>query len=112
MRFSKMLMLPSLGLDLALHAPHAFASGREGEQYVPVVQFIVSAIMIALVVTIGGGVVVGAMRAKRNEGSILKGGARGVLDGIGAFVVLAVVTTSVLTVLGGLYVVYALIAAP
>ncbi len=97
------------GLVLALQAVPGFASGREGEQYVPVVQFIVVATLAALLVTIGGGIVSGAVRAQRTNASILKGGALGVLKGLGAFVVLAVVTTGVLTVASGLFIAYAFI---
>ncbi len=110
MRTCRNSLLAMVSLVLTLPAFPAFAGGREGEQYVPVIVFIVLTTLIALVVTTGGGIVLGAVRAKRNEASILKGAALGALKGIGAFVVLAVGAWMLLNVVGAVWIAFAYLA--
>lgn len=88
----------------------AFASGREGEQYVAVVSIIVAVILIAFAASMTAGVVVGTVEARRSGESVLRGSALGVLKGLWYFLVVSAVTIGVVTLLSFLWIVYALAA--
>jgi Sec-independent protein secretion pathway component TatC len=90
--------------------PWALASGREGEQYVGVVLFIVAVALIAFVASMTAGVVVGAVKAMRSDESALKGGAFGVLRGLWYFLIVSAVATGAVSFLGFLWIVYAFVA--
>lgn len=88
----------------------ALASGREGEQYVPVVLVIVAFVVIAFAASMIAGVVVGVVTARRSGDSALKGSALGMLKGLWYFVIVGAVTTGVVTLLGFLWIAYAFVA--
>ena len=88
----------------------AIASGREGEQYVEVVNIIVAVVLIAFAASMTAGVVVGAVKAGRSGESALKGSASGVLKGLWYFLIVSAVTTGLVTFLGFLWIVYAFVA--
>ena len=84
----------------------AFAAGREGEAYVEPVRWIVGIVLVAFIAVVGGGVLVGAFKASKGGESILKGGARGLLKGLLAFLVVGAVSVAVLTILSILWIAY------
>jgi len=88
----------------------ALAGGREGEQYVGAVLVIVAVVLIAFAASMTAGVVAGVAKARRSGESALKGGAFGVLKGLMYFLIVGAVTTGVVTFLGFLWIVYALVA--
>lgn len=90
-------------------ATSALASGREGEQYVPVVLAIVVVTLVAFVASMTAGVVGGVVRARRSGESALRGGASGVLKGLGYFVIVGAVALAVVSVLGFLWIAYAVV---
>src|SRR5690349_1259862 len=87
----------------------AVAGGREGEQYVPAVLFIVAFVLIAFIASMAAGVATGLKKARHSGESALKGGTRGLLTGLWYFVAVGAVTTGVVTVLGFLWIVFALV---
>ena len=87
----------------------AFASGREGEQYVAVVLAIVAFVVIAFAASMTAGVVAGVAKARRSGESALKGGASGVLKGLGYFLIVGAVAMAVVTLLGFLWIVFAFV---
>ena len=95
-----------LGLVLALQATGAFASGREGEALVEPIRWIVVTVLVTFATLVFGGGALGAFRASQSGESILKGGARGLLRGLVAFLVVGAVSFAGLTVLGFLWMVY------
>jgi len=88
----------------------AFASGREGEQYVPVVLVIVAFVVIAFAASMIAGVVIGVVRARRSGDSVLKGSSSGVLKGLWYFVIVSAVTTAAVSLLAFLWIAYAFVA--
>ena len=94
------------GFVLVLQATCAFASGREGEALVAPVLWIVAIVLVAFATLVFGGGVLGAFRAGRSGESIRKGGARGLLRGMVAFLVVGAVSVAGLTFLGILWVAY------
>ena len=93
---------------LVLQATCAFAS-REGEALVQPVLWIVWTLLVTFVTLLIGGGFLGAYRARKSGESILKGSARGLLQGLVTFVVVVAVSVGALTVLGMLWVAYSLL---
>ena len=93
------------GIVLALQTMRAFAS-REGEALVEPVLWILSIVLVTFATLVIGGSFLGAYRASQGGESILKGGARGLLKGIVAFLVVGAVSVAGLTILGILWVAY------
>jgi hypothetical protein len=87
----------------------ALASGREGEQYVPIVLVIVAFVVIAFAASMIAGVVTGVVKARRSGDSVLKGGAFGVLKGLWYFVIVSAIATAVVSFLGFLWIAYAFV---
>ena len=87
----------------------AVAGGREGEQYAPVVLAIVAFALIAFVASMAAGVAVGIKKAGRSGTSRVKGGAYGLLTGLLYFVVVGAFTTAVVSILGFLWIAFALV---
>lgn len=100
------LLITFPGFALVLQAMCAFASGREGEAYVEPVRWIVAIVLVAFATLVFGGGLLGAFRASQSGESILKGGTRGLLRGMVAFLVVAAVSVAGLTVLSILWVAY------
>src|SRR6185436_7708959 len=75
------------GLVLLPQAMCAFASGREGAALVEPVLWIVAIVLVTFAALVIGGGILGAFRASQGGESILKGGARGLLKGIVAFLI-------------------------
>jgi len=96
------------GIVLVLQATSAFAS-REGEALVQPVLWIVGAVLVIFVALLLGGGLLGAFRASKSGESILKGAARGLLQGLVTFVVVIAVSVGALTVLGMIWVAYSLL---
>ena len=94
------------GFVLVLHATGTSASGREGAAMVEPVLWIVLTTVAAFVALVIGGGVLGTFRASRSGESILKGGARGLLKGLVAFLVVSAVSVAVVTILGFLWIAY------
>lgn len=95
----------SSGLVLVLHPACAFAS-KEGAALVEPILWIVGIVLVAFVGLVIGGGVLGAVRASRSGESILKGGARGLVKGLIAFVIAFAWAAAGLTVLSFLWVAY------
>ena len=102
----------SLPATLSLLAMPAFASGREGEGLVGAVQLIVGSAVALLVVSLVGGIVVGARKAHRDGESISRGAASGVLKGIVAFVIACAVVAIVVSFAGVAFIAFSLFTAP
>lgn len=88
-----------VGLVLLLHATPASAS-REGEALVTPVLWIVGFTVVTFAALVLGGALLGVLKASRSGESILKGGGRGLLRGLLAFVVVMAVLFAVGTVAG------------
>ena len=91
---------------IGLHMAPAFASGREGEAYVAPILWIVGITVVAFVALVVGGCVRGALRARQNGESILKGSAHGLLRGVIAFLILGAASVAGLTMLSILWIAY------
>jgi hypothetical protein len=89
----------------------AFASGREGEALVEPVRWIVAIVLVTFAALVFGGGCLGAFRASQRGESILKGGARGLLRGMVAFLVVGAVSIAVLTILGAFWIAYSFLDA-
>jgi len=96
------------GIVLVLQATCAFAS-REGEALVQPVLWIIWTLLVTFVTLVIGGCFLGAFRASKSGGSMLMGGARGLLKGVVTFVVVVAVSVGALAVLGMLWVAYSLL---
>ena len=94
------------GFVLALQATCAFASGREGEALVEPVLWIVTTVLVTFATLVFGGGFLGAFKAGQSGESLLKGGARGLLRGLFAFLVVGAVSVAGLTILGFLWIAY------
>ena len=94
---------------LALQAMPACASGREGEALVEPIRWIVMIVLVVLVTSVFGGGCLGAFRASQAGESIPKGGMRGLLKGMIVFLGLVAASVVGLTILGGLWMAYALL---
>ena len=99
-------LISFLGFVLALQTMCALASGREGEAFVEPVRWIVAIVLVTFVTLVLGGGLLGAFKANQRGESILKGGARGLLRGMLAFLVVGAVSVAGLIVLGILWVAY------
>jgi hypothetical protein len=97
------------GLAATLAAACAFASGREGEQYVEVVRTAVNILVAALAITTIGGILHGGHKARQKDESLARGCATGFVKGIVAFVVLCGASLALLTIVGGVYIAYAIL---
>ena len=97
------------GTVLVLQTMSALAS-REGEALVAPVLWIIWTVLVTFAALVLGGGFLGAFRASRSGESILKGGARGLLKGFVAFVVVSAVSVGALTVLGTLWVAYSFLS--
>lgn len=93
------------GIVLVLQAMCAFAS-REGEALVQPVLWIIGIVLVTFATLVIGGGFLGAFRASQSGESILKGGARGLLKGFVAFLVVGAVSMAGLTILGVLWVAF------
>ena len=94
---------------LVLQAACAFASGREGEAFVQPVLWTVAIVLVTFVTLSIGGAFLGALKASRSGESILKGGGRGLLKGMVAFLLVAAVSVAALTILGGLWIAFSFV---
>ena len=94
------------GAVVMLQTMCVYASGREGEAYVDAVGWIVAIVLIALVTLVFGGGLRGVSRARKNDESVLKGFALGLLKGLGTFLVAGIITVVVLTILSILWIAY------
>jgi hypothetical protein len=101
----------SIGLALAatLAAGSAFASGREGEALADFFRWIVFILLGALAITTCGGIVLGGYKARQKHESVVKGCATGFLKGLLAFVAFCAASFALATLLGGIYMAYAVI---
>ena len=107
MRNSRRVFLTAFpGFVLVLQSMCAFASGREGEALVQPVLWIVATVLVTFATLVIGGGFLGAFRASQSGESILKGGARGLLKGFVAFLVVGAASMTVLTILGILWVAF------
>ena len=107
MRNSRRVFLTAFpSFVLVLQAMCAFASGREGEALVEPVLWIVAIVLVTFATLVFGGGLLGAFRAGRSGESILNGGARGLLRGMVAFLVVGAVSVAGLTILSILWVAY------
>jgi len=107
MRNSRRVFLTAFsGFVLVLQAMCAFASGREGEALVEPILWIVAIVLVTFVTLVFGGGLLGAFRAGQSGESILKGGARGLLRGMVAFLVVGAVSVAGVTILGSLWIAY------
>ena len=88
----------------------AIASGREGEALVTPVLWIAAFVLLAFVTTVFGGGLLGAFRATRSGESILKGGGRGLLRGLVAFLVVIAVSLALAALVGFLWIVYSFLS--
>ena len=102
-QFLRASLAACFGLVVTLHALSAFASGREGEQYVEIVRWIVGIALAALIASLAGGVIYGGYKANQKGESVLKGAAHGILKGIVAFLALCALAAVGLTVAGALW---------
>jgi hypothetical protein len=109
MRNAGAAMLVALG---ACAASPAFASGREGEAYVAVVLGIVVFGVIAFAGSMAAGIASAVAKARRDGALAIQGIAPGILKGLRYFLVVGVVTGAAATVLGFLWIVFALAYAP
>jgi len=100
----------ALAFFLAVQAMSAFASGREGEALVEPVRWIVAIVLGTLATLVLGGGLLGAFKASQSGESILKGGARGLLKGVVAFLVVGAVSMAGLTILSFLWIAYSYLA--
>jgi hypothetical protein len=102
----------AVGLIAGLaYAARAIAS-PEGAAVAEAVAWIVMVTFGALVLCMVAGAVYWGRKAALAGESLPRGIGRGVLKGIGNFIILFAITLVVLTVLGGLYIAFAFIAAP
>ena len=102
----------AVGLIAGLaYAARAIAS-PEGAAVAEAVAWIVYVAVIALVVCMIWGAVSGGRKAAQAGESLPRGIGRGILKGIGNFMILSAITLVAVTVLGGLYIAFALIAGP
>ena len=106
-RFRRTSLTACFGLVVTLHALSAFASGRDGEQYVEIVRWVVGIALAALIASLAGGVIHGGYKANQKGESVLKGAAHGILKGILAFLALCAVAAVGLTVAGALWIAFA-----
>ena len=107
MRNSRCVFLSAVsGFALAMSA---YASGREGEALAEPVRWIVAIVLVTFATLVFGGGLFGAFRAIRSGESMLKGGARGLLRGVVAFLVVDAVSVAVLTIVGFFWVAYSLL---
>ena len=107
MRNSRRVSLTAFpGFVLVLQAMCAFASGREGEAFVEPVRWIVAIVLVTFATLVIGGGFLGAFRASQSGESILTGGARGLLKGMVAFLVVGTVSVVGLTIVGILWIAY------
>ena len=107
MRNSRRVFLTAFpGFVLALQAMCAFASGREGDALVEPVLWIVAIVLVTFATLVFGGGFLGAFKASQSGESILKGGARGLLKGMVAFLLVGAVSVAGLTILGILWIAY------
>jgi hypothetical protein len=110
MHINRRVYLTALaGFALVLQAMGAFASGREGAALVEPVLWIVAIVLVTFAALVIGGGFLGAFRASQSGESILKGGARGLLKGLVAFLVVGAVSVAALTVLGFLWIIYSFV---
>lgn len=86
----------------------ALASGREGEQYVGAVLLIVLIVVAVFAACMVAGISVGVVQARRKGDSTLKGCAVGILRGLLYFVLVCVALTGLTSLLGFLWIIYAL----
>jgi len=94
------------GFVLVLQAPRAFASGREGEALAQPVLWIVGIVLGTFAALVLGGGFLGAFKASQGGESVVKGGARGMLRGMVAFLVVGAVSVGVLAILGAFWIAY------
>ena len=87
------------------------ASGREGEGIADAVLLIIKIVATAFIVVVGAGGVLGAVRAIRRGESVLKGSGYGLLTGLAAFGTLAIVSFGGVTVVGSLWLAYAVVSS-
>ena len=73
------------------------------------VLWMVAIVLLAFASLVVGGGILGAFRASQSGESILKGGARGLLKGFVAFLILGAVSVAALTVLGFLWIVFSFV---
>jgi hypothetical protein len=97
---------------VTLAAGSALASGNEGAGLVDAVRLIVAIALGTLTASMAGGVGVGIWKARRRGESILRGTVRGLGKGLAAFLVICAVLLGLVTVGGGVFIAYALVAAP
>ena len=102
-RFRHASLTACSGFVVTLHSLSAFASGREGEQYVEIVRWFVGIALVALIASLAGRVIYGGYKANQKGESVLKGAARGIRKGILAFLALCAVAAVGLTVAGALW---------
>ena len=105
-RFRHASLTACFGFVVTLHSLSAFASGREGEQYVEIVRWVVGIALAALIASLAGGVIHGGYKANQKGESVLKGAARGIFKGILAFLALCALAAVGLTVAGALWMAY------
>ena len=91
---------------LALQPMCAFASGREGEALVTPVLWIVGFVLLTFATLVFGGGLLGAFKASRSGESILKGGGRGLVRGLVAFLLVMAASLALAALLGFLWIVY------
>jgi len=103
----RVLLTIFAALFVGLQATCAFASGNEGAAMVEPARWIVLITLGAFAILVLGGGILGVFRASQGGESILKGGARGVVKGLVAFVIFVGVSIAIVTLLGFLWIVYA-----
>ena len=94
-------------LFLGLQAASAFASGNEGAAMVEPIRWIVLITLGAFAILVLGGGLLGMFRASQSGEPILSGGARGLVKGLVAFVVVGGVSFAIASLLGFLWLAYA-----
>lgn len=108
---SRRFIVALAGLALALESVSACASGREGEALVTPILWIVGFVVLSFAALVLGGGALGAFRASRRGESIPKGAAHGLRTGVVRFLVVQGVALALVTLLGVLWIAFALLYA-